>query len=192
MTKKKCKEWSEEYNRYIYKDESGNWMIDEFGPTDEFSLPRQLRRQQNDLRSERSTLKPKGPIPTNDEERLMSVNDDDVDALQVAHINEQIENLEWQIQEEMEREQRSREFSKRGRIGAQESNAVRQEKVRKRHDDWRDLAEKKHERKPDLRPWGIARIISNIYIEQGSSKSYSQRAIFDVIKVLDCFKTKNS
>jgi hypothetical protein len=57
------KQWSEQPGRYIYRDSDGNWRIDEFGPTDEFSLARQLRRRQNNLRSERSSLNPKGPVP---------------------------------------------------------------------------------------------------------------------------------
>jgi hypothetical protein len=96
------KTWSEHYGQFIYKDEDGNWMIDEFGPTDEFSLARQLRRQQNNLRSERSTLNPKGRVPNDDEGRFRATLDDDKDALQAAHIDEQIDNLEWQIQDELE------------------------------------------------------------------------------------------
>ena len=197
MDENDYKAWSEEYERFIYKDENGDWMFDEFGPTDEFSLARQLRRQQNNLRSERSTLKPKGSLPNDDESRFRATLDDDKDALQAAQIGEQIDNLEWQIQreleqiqDELEQKKRSQEFSKRGKIGAEESKAVRQERMKRRHTDWKELAKKKHDRNPSQTPWETADKISAIYIEQGSAKSYSQRTIFEAIKKLECFQKK--
>ena len=56
------KSWSEQYRRYIYKDENGDWMIDVFGPTDELSMVRELHKALENLRYEQSMLSPKGPV----------------------------------------------------------------------------------------------------------------------------------
>ena len=186
------KTWSEQYGQFIYKDEDGNWMIDEFGPTDEFSLARQLRLQQNNLRSERSTLNPKGRVPNDDEGRFRATLDDDKDAIQAAQIDAEIDNLEWQIQDELEREKLSFDNSKKGKIGNKESIAVRQPAWAKRHSTWIEQAKKKHGRNEALKAWTIAGLISEAYIEQGKAKTYHQRTVFNVIKNLDCFQAKNT
>jgi len=192
MTNDDHKQWSEQHGRYIYRDQDGNWMIDEFGPTDDFSLARQLRRIQDNLRSERSSLNPKGPVPSDDEGRFRASLANDKDALQAGQIDEQIDNLEWMIQEELEREQDRFQKSKIGKVGAIESKAVRQEKKQQRHTIWIEQAKKKQKNNRELRPWTIAGMIADAYTEAGSAKSYGQRAIFDVIKVLDCFQKKKS
>jgi hypothetical protein len=90
----------------------------------------------------------------------------------------------------MEQERRSLKFSKMGKDGAQESISVRQASKEKRHATWIEQARKKHDRNPALKPWAIAEMISEAYVEQGRAKSYHQRTVFEVIKKLDCFQAK--
>jgi hypothetical protein len=77
-----------------------------------------------------------------------------------------------------------------GKGGAQESIAVRQPIKEKRDAAWIEQARKKHERNTALRPWPIAKMISEAYVEQGRAKPFHQRTVFDVIKNLDCFQKK--
>jgi len=164
---------------------------DEFGPLDEFSLPRELKRLQRDLEVERSFLNPKGPLPHDDESRFRAIQDGDVEALAAAGIEEQIAGLEGLIQDELEKERRSLEFSRRGKIGAQESISVRQTRKKKRHAYWIEQAEKKHKRNPALSPWQIAEMIAEFYVG-GRVKPYNQRTVFEAIKKQDCFQKNNT
>ena len=163
---------------------------DEFGPLDDFSLPRDLTRVLRGLEEELSRLNPKGPLPHDDESRFRAMQDGDVDALAAAIIEEQIANLSSFIQDEIADEKRRAELSKRGQIGAQESVAVRQASSKKRHADWKDVAQGKHNRNPHLTPWEIAGHIAEGYFEPGTAKSYGQRAVYNAIKDMDCFNSK--
>jgi len=111
------KAWSKEYGRFIYKDENGDWMIDEFGPIDEFSLVRELRRLQENRRREQATLKPKGPIPDNEESRFNAMREGDVDAFNFVLIEDEISSLDQIIQNELDWEQQVTFGKKGGRPG---------------------------------------------------------------------------
>ena len=186
------KYWSEQHGQYIDKDRDGNGMIDEFGPTDEFILARELKKKQSKLKDERSYLHPKGPLPFEEEGRYRADTNNDKDALKAALIDEQIDNLEWMKQEELEQELDRLEKSKIGKVGAAESKKVRQESKKKRHEAWKELATKKKNRNHALKPWTIAKMISNAYVEQGRADPYNQRTVFEVIKNLDCFRMKKN
>ena len=162
---------------------------DEFGPLDDFSLPRDLTRVLHGLELELSRLNPKGPLPHDDESRFRAMQDGDMDALAAAGIEEQIANLANFIQEELEEEKRRAILSERGKIGAQESLAVRQASMKKRYAYWVEQAEKKHKSNPALSAWQISEMIAASYVG-GRAKSYSQRTVFEVIKKLDCFQDK--
>jgi hypothetical protein len=89
-----------------------------------------------------------------------------------------------------EQEIKTRNFSNMGKDGAQESIAVRQPIKEKRHATWIEQARKKHKRNTALRPWPIAEMISEAYLEEGRAKPFNQRTVFDVIKNLECFQKK--